>query len=82
MKTQMNVRIDEQLKERFRELARSEGTSVSGKIRELVADYVKQRDARTYLNDLWERIGKQMEAEQIGEEAIEAAIREVRGDSA
>lgn len=78
MKTQLNVRLDEVLKERLDELARTEGKSSSEVVRELIADYVKDRDLPAYVDDLWERVGDKLREKGYEKGDIEAAIQSVR----
>lgn len=78
MKTQLNVRLDEVLKERLDELARTEGKSSSEVVRELIADYVKDRDLPAYVDDLWERVGNKLREKGYEKGDIEAAIQSVR----
>jgi len=74
MDKQMIVRIDTELKERLRRLARAEGKTTSQMVRELVRDYVKERDIGAYIDGLWDRIGGKLTARGIRPSAIEGAI--------
>jgi len=56
----MLIRIDPELKEKIQQLARYEGKTTSGMVREIIEDYVKERDIGTYVDDLWRRIGKKL----------------------
>lgn len=60
MTVQMLIRIDPELKEKIQQLARYEGKTTSGMVREIIEDYVKERDIGTYVDDLWRRIGKKL----------------------
>jgi predicted DNA-binding protein len=55
MPTQMIVRIDPELKTKVNNLAKAEGKSISEVVRELLEDYVKDRDIGLYIDDLWKR---------------------------
>ena len=57
MTTQMIIRMDSEVKDRFNKLARVEGKTTSQMVRELIEDYIKERDIGTYIDDLWGRIG-------------------------
>ena len=57
MTTQMIVRIDPELKNKVNSLAKAEGKSISEVVRELLEEYVKDRDIGLYIDDLWQRIG-------------------------
>ena len=76
--TQMMVRIDSELKNKVNNLAKSEGKSVSEVVRELLEEYVKNRDIGSYIGDLWGRIGNKLQSKGIGQKEIKRVIREVR----
>ena len=78
MNTQMIVRIDPELKNKVNSLARAEGKSVSEVVRELLEDYVKNRDIGLYIDDLWQRIGDKLKSHQVGPKEVQRVIREVR----
>jgi len=78
MTTQMIVRIDSELKNQVANLAKSEGKSVSEVVRELLEDYVKNRDIGLYIDDLWQRIGDKLASRKIDPEDINRAIKEAR----
>ena len=78
MTTQMIVRIDPQLKNKVNSLAKAEGKSISEVVRELLEDYVRNRDISLYIDDLWQRIGDKLISRKIGPKDIQNAIRESR----
>ena len=78
MSTQMIVRIDPELKTKVNNLAKAEGKNISEVVRELLEDYVKDRDIGLYIDDLWKRIGDKLESRGFGPEDIKTAIQEVR----
>ena len=78
MLTQMIVRIDPELKTKVNNLAKAEGKSISEVVRELLEDYVKDRDIGLYIDDLWKRIGTKMTSRGLGPKDIRRVIREVR----
>jgi len=78
MTTQMIVRINPELKNKVNSLAKSEGKSVSEVVRELLEDYVKNRDIGLYIDDLWQRLGDKLISRKIGPKDIQRAIQEVR----
>ena len=78
MTTQMIVRINSELKNQVNSLAKAEGKSVSEVVRELLEDYVKNRDIGLYIDDLWQRIGDKLTSRKIGPKEINRAIKEVR----
>ena len=78
MTTQMIVRIDPELKNKVNSLAKAERKSVSEVVRELLEDYVKNRDIGLYIDDLWQRIGNKLISRKVGPKEIHNAIKEVR----
>ena len=78
MTTQMIVRIDPELKTKVNNLAKAEGKSVSEVVRELLEDYIRNRDIGSYIDDLWARIGNKLTSRGLGPKDIQRTIREVR----
>ena len=78
MDSQMLIRIDPELKEKITQYARAEGKNVSQVVRELIKDYVKNRDIGAYIDDLWARTGTKLRRKGRTEADIAAAIRSVR----
>ena len=78
MTTQMIVRIDPGVKERFNKLVRMEGKTSSQMVRELIEDYIKERDIGTYVDDLWDRIGGRLKSKGVRQRDINKTIKEVR----
>jgi predicted transcriptional regulator len=81
MNTQMNIRLEESLKQKLDELARSSGKSSSEVVRELISDYVKDRDIGQYIDELWGRIGNQLREEGFDSEDVSSVIEQVRDES-
>ena len=78
MATQMIIRIDPEVKDRFNKLARMEGKTTSQALRKLIENYIKDRDIRTYIDDLWNRIGRKLRSKAVGQKGIGGAIKKVR----
>lgn len=78
MTTQMIVRLDPELKARVNHLAKAEGKSVSEVVRELIEDYVRDRDISSYIDNLWERVGGKLAARRIKPQDVQRAIQEAR----
>jgi len=78
MGTQMIIRIDPDIKNRLSKLARVEGKTTSQMVRELIEDYIKERDIGLYIDDLWDRIGKKLKSKGVKPKNIATAIRESR----
>jgi predicted DNA-binding protein len=78
MSTQMIVRIDPELKEKAGNLAKAEGRNISEVVRELLENYVKDRDISEYIDGLWERIGIKIKEKGISVSDIDSVISQVR----
>lgn len=78
MDTQLNVRIDEDLKKKLDQIARIEGKTSSGVVRELITEYIRDQDIQSYIDELWERIGESLEEEGVTSEDVESVIQRVR----
>lgn len=78
MNTQMIIRIDEKIKNDFNKLARSNGQTVSEAIRELMQIYIQERDASSYINNLWGRIESEIKINQVSETDIAKIIKSSR----
>jgi predicted DNA-binding protein len=78
MLSQMIIRIDPEIKKRFSKLVRAEGKTPGLALRELIENYIKERDARVYIDDLWERIGRKLNSQRATQRDINRAIKESR----
>ncbi len=78
MATQMIIRLDPELKERVSMLAKKEGKTLSGLVRELLEKYSRERDLGAYIDSLWDRIGKKLSENHITASDIDKAIKEAR----
>lgn len=78
MTTQMIIRMDAEIKSKITILARNEGKTASQIVRELIENYIKERDIGSYIDDLWDRIGDKLSSNGTGINDIEKTIREVR----
>ena len=78
MSNQMIIRIDSEIKEKVSKLARQEGKTTSQVVREMIEEYVRERDISSYVDDLWERIGKKLKTRKRKIDDIEEIIKKVR----
>jgi predicted DNA-binding protein len=78
MTTQMIFRIDPELKSKVSSLAKAEGKRVSEVIRELLEDYVRDRDVGSYVDNLWGRIGGKLSSRGVSLKDLRRTIKEVR----
>lgn len=80
MTTQMIVRIDADLKKKVTDFARAEGKNASEVVRELLQDYVKNRNIGTYIDDLWDRIEAEIARKGYKAGDVEPIIERVRAE--
>ncbi len=78
MPTQMIIRMPDDLKSKVSSLAKAEGKNVSAIVRELLENYVKDRDIGSHIDDLWGRIGAKLQDKGVKPADISRAIRETR----
>ena len=78
MTTQMIIRMDPEVKDRFNKLARVEGKTTSQMVRELIEGYIKERDIGVYVDDLWGRIGGKLRSKGMKQGDVNKAIKEAR----
>ncbi|MDZ7667541.1 MAG: ribbon-helix-helix domain-containing protein [Desulfotignum sp.] len=82
MATQMIIRLESNLKNKVSQLAKAEGKNLSELVRELLEKYIKERDASTCIDNLWEKIGQNLAQNNISESDIEKTIKHVRSKNA
>ena len=78
MTTQMIVRMDPKLKDRLDTLARREGKTTSEIVRELIEEYIKEKDIGPYIDDLWDRIGRKLKSKGTKLSDIDRAVKGAR----
>jgi predicted DNA-binding protein len=78
MTTQMIIRMDSEMKNKLNKLARVEGKTTSQMVRELMEDYIREKDIGTYIDNLWDRIGGKLRSKGITQRDINRAIKESR----
>jgi predicted transcriptional regulator len=78
MSRQMIIRLDPEIKAKLSKLAKSEGKTVSQVIRELIQNYIQERDMGGYIDDLWLRMGNKLKTRGVKIADIEGAIRKAR----
>jgi hypothetical protein len=74
----MLIRVEPETKDALNRIARQEGKSASFIVREIIKNYIKDRDLGAYIDDLWNRIGKKFKAGGIGQGDVARAIEDVR----
>ncbi len=80
MATQMIIRMDPELKEKLNRLARTEGKTTSQMVRELIEDYIKEHDIGSYIDNLWDRVGRKLKSKGATPAAVSKAVKDVRKD--
>lgn len=80
MTVQTIIRLDEKTKNKLTQLAKAEGKNKSQVIRELIQNYIEERDMESYIDDLWNRAEKKLRKKGVTQKDIEKAIKEVRAE--
>ena len=78
MTSQMIIRMDPETKNRISKLARGEGKTTSRVVRELIENYIRERDIGAYIDDLWDRIGEKLKSRGVRQRDVGRAIEEAR----
>jgi len=78
MVSQILIRVDKELKDRFRRLSRTEQKSVNEKVRELMEEYVKDHDMEAAMRSLWDEIGQSLREKGSKASDVNKMIKEVR----
>jgi hypothetical protein len=78
MVSQILIRVDKELKDKFQRLSRTEQKSVNKKIRELMEDYVKDHSIEPAMRSLWDEIGLSLKRKGYKASDVNKMIREVR----
>ena len=78
MPTQMIIRLDPEIKDRVARLAKAEGKTTSRIVRELLEHYVRERDLRGYIDQVWTRIGGKLRRSGMTIKDVDRAIADVR----
>jgi len=78
MSGQMLIRIDSELKEKLARIARREGKTASGAVREMIAKYVVERDIGAHIDELWNRIGGELKSRGVRPSDIPRAVKAAR----
>ncbi|HEA67555.1 hypothetical protein LCGC14_1953950 [marine sediment metagenome] len=78
MTSQLVIRIDKELKEKVSRLAMSEGKNASRVVREMLEQYVNDRDIGGHIDRIWNRIGQRLKQKGIGPDSVHQAIVDAR----
>ncbi len=80
MASQILIRVDKELKQKFQRLSKLENKSVNEKIKELMDQYVQEHDMESALRRLWSEIGSSLKKKGYKAKDVERIIREVRSE--
>lgn len=78
MSSPMMIRIDEGMKRKVSQLAKTEGKSVSEIVRELLQQYVRERDMQGYFDEVWNRIQGELAASKKRSGDVASTIKKLR----
>jgi predicted DNA-binding protein len=78
MTSQILVRLDKELKDKFQWLSGIERKSVNEKVRELMEKYVKEHSLEATMKNLWDEIGSSMKKKGYKEADVARMIKKVR----
>ena len=78
MSEQLLIRVAPELKRRLARAATLEGKTSTQVIRDLIEEYVRQRDMPSYIAALWEKVGSELTAAGVKPGAVAKAIRAAR----
>lgn len=75
---QMILRIDPNLKEKFRRCALREGKTMTEKTLEMIEAYLRERDLSSTVNQVWKTIGEDLRRRGYRRKDVKRKIGEVR----
>ncbi len=78
MTSQILVRVDKNLKDKFRRLSGTERKSVNEKLRELMEEYVKEHSLAPAMESLWDEVGLSMKKKGYKAADVEKMVRKIR----
>ena len=78
MVSQILIRVDKDLKDKFQRLSRTEQKSVNKKVRELMEEYVKDHDMEAAMRSLWDEIWQSLKKRGYRASDVNKMIKEVR----
>lgn len=78
MTSQVLVRVDKDIKDKFQRLSRFEHKSVNEKLRELMKEYVEEHNIEVTMKGLWSEIGGSLKKKGFKVSDVEKTVRKVR----
>lgn len=76
--SQLLVRLPSRLKLQVEQMARQSHHTTNAWVRSVLEDYVKEHDPGLYLQNLWDRIGLELEPRAKNPRYLASVIQEVR----
>ena len=78
MVSQVLIRVDKELKDKFQRLSGREQKSVNQKVRELMEEYVREHDMEAAMRSLWDEIGLSLRQKGYKASDVSKMVKEVR----
>ena len=78
MVSQVLIRVDKELKDKFQRITRTEQKSINEKVRELMEEYIKEHDMEGAMRSLWDDIGQSLRKKGYRASDVSKTIKEVR----
>ena len=75
--SQVLIKLPPNLKNKVKSIAQKEGKNFSLIVRELLENYVKEKDMESYIDELWVKIGKELDP-SLKKDKIDEIIHLVR----
>ena len=78
MTEQLLIRIAPELKRKLSKMASLEGKTSTQVVRDLIQEYIRQRDLPAYIEDVWARIAADLASKGVKQSDVAKTIRAVR----
>jgi len=78
MVSQVLIRVDKELKDKFQRLSRTEQKSINEKVRELMEAYVNEHDIEAAMRNLWDEIGQSLRKKGYKASDVNKMVKQVR----
>jgi predicted DNA-binding protein len=78
MTEQLLIRVAPELKRKLARMASLEGKTSTQVVRDLIQEYIRQRDLPGYIDDVWTRIAADLAAKGVKPRDVAKTIRAVR----
>lgn len=78
MTEQLLIRVAPELKRKLAKMASLEGKTSTQVVRDLIQEYIRQRDLPAYIDDVWARISADLATKGARQQDVAKTIRIVR----